>query len=154
MSRKDDKGKLRFSLLPWGSVREVVKIFEHGAEKYGSDNWKTVQDPENRYLNALMRHTVATAEGEKVDADGLDHLACIAANALILLWFRHHKKPTKRYDTGSITLIMKAGSVINSGDRVSFSDVKFEKTCDLVDTVMSFDRLHKGGEYRNAPCAD
>ena len=135
MSRKDDKGKIRFSLIPWKSLREVVKIFEHGATKYGDDNWKTVPQPKTRYMNALLRHATATMEGERTDEDGLDHLACIAANALILLWFRLSEE---RLTYGRATITLQAAGPINFGDLV----------------FMMYRDNPEGKEYSDAPCAD
>lgn len=82
---KADKDKLRFSLLPWKSLTEVVRVFEHGARKYSVDGWKTVPGGRERYTEAIGRHFAAIMCGEKVDEDGLNHLACIAANAMIVL---------------------------------------------------------------------
>jgi hypothetical protein len=91
--RKHDKGKLRYSLLPWRSLAWVVKVLEHGAEKYAPDGWKTVPDARARYHESLLRHIAAIQEGEVLDSgpkgSGLPHLAHVACNALYLLWLEH-----------------------------------------------------------------
>jgi hypothetical protein len=73
---KFDNGKLDYTLLPWDSVDEVVKVLEFGAKKYARDNWKHVDNAEVRYLAAAFRHMVQYNNGEKNDAEtGLSHLA-------------------------------------------------------------------------------
>ena len=85
---KYDTGKLRWSLVPWEAMTVVVWVLQHGAEKYGDDNWKRVDNAKTRYWDALMRHAVLYQQGEKIDPDtGLSHMASIASNALFLLWF-------------------------------------------------------------------
>lgn len=81
---KHDDGKLRWSLIPWDALEEVVRVLEHGARKYGAHNWRLVA-PE-RYREALLRHVAAWAQGGVIDRDsGLPHLAHVAANAFFLL---------------------------------------------------------------------
>lgn len=87
---KDGTGKLRWSLLPFRELQEVVKILEFGANKYSPEGWKTVNDFGNIYTNSLLRHTAKFIMGYELDDEmNLDHLAAIACNALILLWGRH-----------------------------------------------------------------
>ena len=83
---KDDAGKLRWSLLPWGPLRHVVEVMEFGARKYGADSWKHV--PAHRYREALIRHVVALASGEEIDGEsGKHHAAHVVCNALFMLHF-------------------------------------------------------------------
>ena len=85
---KNDQGKLRWDLLPFGSVREIVKVLTYGARKYSPDNWKSVPNPRNRYFAATMRHLDAWWEGEKVDDEtGYSHLAHAGCCLLFLLYF-------------------------------------------------------------------
>ena len=86
MTTKHDDGKLRWDLLPWGATHEVVRVLTFGATKYGASNWRTVEGWRWRYLAAAMRHIVAWARGERVDAESqLPHLAHAAACLLFLL---------------------------------------------------------------------
>lgn len=87
--RKDDAGKLRYTLLPWKAVDEVVRVLEHGAQKYGEDNWQRVPEARRRYLDAALRHIVAvTAAGEDKDRDsGRHHLAHAVCSLLFILEF-------------------------------------------------------------------
>lgn len=83
---KDTVGKLRWTLLPWKALREVVNVLEYGAKKYSADNWKKVE-PE-KYKEAAFRHWIAYIEGEKLDPEtGYSHLAHLTCDILFLLWF-------------------------------------------------------------------
>lgn len=88
--RKDDQGKLRWTLLPWVSVSQIVRVLEFGAEKYAPGNWKKVSNPVDRYADALLRHVIAWTNGEKLDPEsGHHHLAHAGCCVLFLLWFDH-----------------------------------------------------------------
>ena len=83
----DIPGKLRWDLLPYREVGQVVDILTYGAEKYADDNWKFVSDKEKRYFAAAMRHLVAWKEGERNDKEsGKPHLAHAICCLLFLLW--------------------------------------------------------------------
>jgi hypothetical protein len=84
---KHDSGKPRWSLLPIGTVAQVVRVLEFGAAKYALDNWKTVPDARTRYFDALMRHVHAWWAGERNDPEtGCHHLAHAGCCVLFLLW--------------------------------------------------------------------
>lgn len=87
--RKDDKGKPRPSLLPFDVLyKAILPALEHGAHKYGRDNWKIVPDGENRYLDAMFRHLLAHLCGERIDEEsGLPHIWMAATNMLFYIWF-------------------------------------------------------------------
>ena len=76
LGRKYDNEKLRWSLLPLGALQDVVKVLEFGAKKYAPDNWKYVDQAEERYWNAAMRHIIAYKLESPADSEtGLSHLA-------------------------------------------------------------------------------
>lgn len=84
--RKDDGGKLRWSLFPAGTLKEILEVLEIGAKKYDVDNWKKVQDARRRYYDALMRHVESWWSGEVNDPeDGKHHLAHAGCCLLFLL---------------------------------------------------------------------
>lgn len=84
--RKDDAGKTDWGLVPWPAMEIVAAVLQHGAEKYGRDNWKNVTDAQRRYFNAAMRHLLAHQRGELSDADsGRPHLAHAICCLLFLL---------------------------------------------------------------------
>ena len=76
VGKKYDNDKLRWSLLPLGALQDVVKVLEFGAKKYAPDNWKYVDQAEERYWNAAMRHIIAYKLESPADSEtGLSHLA-------------------------------------------------------------------------------
>lgn len=76
IGRKFDSGKPEFSLLPPWALESVAKVLTFGAQKYEIDNWKYVENGEQRYKNAAMRHLNDYMKGEKFDQEtGLNHLA-------------------------------------------------------------------------------
>ena len=84
--RKYDADKTDWSLLPWRSVEQIVRILMFGAQKYDRDNWRLVPNGKTRYFSALMRHLTAHANGEKTDAEsGLTHLAHAGCCLLFLM---------------------------------------------------------------------
>jgi hypothetical protein len=81
---KHDHMKRDFTLLPWDSVEEIVKVLEFGAAKYARDNWKKVEA--DRYVKAAFRHLVAYSQGEQNDKEsGMPHLAHLGCCVLFLL---------------------------------------------------------------------
>lgn len=87
LTTKNDQGKWRFSLIPFGALRSVIAVLEFGATKYAPDNWKTVPDARRRYFDASIRHITAWWGGEKSDDEsGEHHLAHAICCLLFLLW--------------------------------------------------------------------
>ena len=85
--KKNDNGKLQWTLMPFEQLEEVVRVLMKGAEKYGRDNWKNCDDIK-RYKDALMRHVVSYNKGERNDPeDNLPHLAHAICNCLFLMYF-------------------------------------------------------------------
>ena len=84
---KYDTDKLRWDLLPIECIEDCVKILTFGAGKYGPDNWKTLDNFEDRYYAALMRHLTSWRKGERVDDEsGLPSMAHVLCNVVFLLW--------------------------------------------------------------------
>ena len=84
--RKDDSGKLDWSLFPWKGAEAIVRVLMFGARKYAPNNWKKVPDAKRRYFNATIRHMTAWIEGEENDPEtGLPHLAHAGCCVLFLL---------------------------------------------------------------------
>lgn len=90
VSKKADEGKRQWHLLPWQPLESVLEVLEFGAKKYVEDGWRRVENGEQRYRDALMRHAVRLSEDlDAVDAEtGFPEAAHVACNALFLLWFR------------------------------------------------------------------
>lgn len=90
---KLDTNKLRWSLLPYDSLEEVVKVLEFGAIKYAPDNWKQGKGLGTlRVLNSCLRHLFSYLNGEKIDPEtGLSHLAHATCNLLFALHYIKYK---------------------------------------------------------------
>jgi hypothetical protein len=88
VGRKDDTGKPDWSLMLWEQLEEVQAVLDYGAKKYKPYNWMLVDTPSTRYLSAMLRHMVAYAKGDRLDAEsGLPHLAHAICCALFLMYF-------------------------------------------------------------------
>lgn len=84
---KADSGKLRWDLIPWDALTEVVKVLGHGAQKYADRNWERGINY-SRVFAAMQRHAVAWFRGQSDDAESrLSHMAHAACCALFLLAF-------------------------------------------------------------------
>lgn len=80
---KYDSGKPLMGLIPARAELSMAQVLTFGATKYGPDNWRKVENAEQRYLDALMRHVNSHRLGELIDGEtGLPHLAhamcCVA----------------------------------------------------------------------------
>jgi Domain of unknown function (DUF5664) len=86
---KLDYGKPRLGLVLGDfarALRAVGEVGTFGAEKYTDGGWIEVPDGVERYTDALYRHLLAEASGERKDCDsGLAHAAHCAWNALARL---------------------------------------------------------------------
>ena len=87
---KKDAGKLRYDLIPYASLDEVVKVLTLGNKKYPEpeQNWLVNSAPSDvaRYEAAIMRHMSAVFQGEEFDPEmGTDHLAHVACNCLFIM---------------------------------------------------------------------
>ena len=90
---KADAGKLEIDLVPTQLLKDVAEVRMYGNKKYGNtDNWKTVEM--RRYINALLRHTLAFWEdNESVDEESgiahYKHMACNMAFICEMMRWRH-----------------------------------------------------------------
>ena len=81
---KYDSEKPDYSLLPPHALEEAVRALTYGKNKYSRENWKLLDDAENRYFAAAQRHLWAIRRGETHDPEsGLHH----AAHAIVSLMF-------------------------------------------------------------------
>lgn len=99
---KNDSGKNRLGLVLCGfsrSLIEVGKVGTFGAGKYSDGGWVNVQNGEQRYTDALLRHLFASAMGENTDTEsGLSHWAHVAWNALAVLDFMIRETEQRQND--------------------------------------------------------
>ena len=90
---KFDSDKLDYTLVPWAAMEEIVKVLDFGAKKYARDNWKHVQDAEQRYMAAAFRHMTAYAKGQAYDPEtGASHLAHLGCCVLFMLALEQQAK--------------------------------------------------------------
>jgi hypothetical protein len=83
---KHDAGKLRFDLIPPTALTQVVEVLTYGAMKYAPENWRYVDDAEQRYFAAAQRHLWAHKRGGINDPEtGLPHLAHAACCLMFML---------------------------------------------------------------------
>ena len=89
---KFDGEKVQMDLLFEGmpdALEAVGKVMTFGAKKYAPNNWKLVDNAQTRYRGAQIRHALAQAKGEVVDAESLlphaAHEACCVLFKLQLL---------------------------------------------------------------------
>lgn len=86
-AKKYDSGKTRFDLVPIECIEYLAKIYTMGANKYGDNNWQGLDNFQDRYYSALMRHLAAHRKGEYRDEEsGYFHIGHAAWNAIALLW--------------------------------------------------------------------
>lgn len=70
---------VRFDLIDAKAMFEMAKVLDHGAKKYGANNWRKI-DVED-HLNHLLMHTYAYLAGDRTD-EHLSHILCRATFAL------------------------------------------------------------------------
>lgn len=86
--QKDDKEKNRLDLIEPEFIEGVGKVLTFGANKYEPNNWQKVDDAEDRYYAAALRHLIAWRRGEKTDPEsGISHLDHVACNIMFLQHF-------------------------------------------------------------------
>jgi|TARA_R110000744_G_scaffold91126_1_gene176964 hypothetical protein len=87
--KKFDGGKTRYDLVPPKIIQGIAEVLTFGANKYGANNWKSVDDPE-RYVGALYRHLEAYRRGEFIDPEsGFSHLEHASTNLAFLIELGH-----------------------------------------------------------------
>lgn len=84
---KDNIGvyKAPLSLVPIKALIEESIAYESGKLKYGKTNWRAAPVSASVYLDALLRHAFAYADGEERDEEGTHNLGAVRACAGILL---------------------------------------------------------------------
>lgn len=83
---KHDSGKTQYHLMPVAALEQINRVLMHGAKKYGDGNWRNVENAQQRYYNAAMRHMQAWLDNEDMDPEsGLPHLAHAACSLLFII---------------------------------------------------------------------
>lgn len=115
---KHDKGKPMLSLLPANALAEVARVMEHGAEKYGADNWKRAPSPVP-YVDAALRHLFhqGRAPFSLKDPDSsLPALAHAAASCLIALELALREGKVPSSDRPPVMDPVRRGPIVGPGD--------------------------------------
>ena len=83
---KADTDKPDWSLVPFEALEGMVRVLEHGAEKYSRNNWQTNGGFKwTRLVSSTLRHLFAWARGQDLDPDsGLNHIYHCQCNLLFL----------------------------------------------------------------------
>ncbi len=85
--RDSNAGKGRFDLIPALPLKRLAQLYQRGAEKYGSNNWRRgVNLP--RYIDSAMRHINDFQAGERDE----DHLIAAAWNLFSYVWTEQEVK--------------------------------------------------------------
>lgn len=72
--------------IPPHAELAVARVLTFGASKYSRDNWALVENAEERYMDAALRHINAYRRGEPVDTEtGESHLAHAICCLMFLL---------------------------------------------------------------------
>lgn len=87
-AKRHNEGKLDWTLIPFESLEEVVRVFAFGASKYGKENYQKGEGLSlETYHQSMLRHLITSVKGESCDKESqLDHVAHLAANCLMYLW--------------------------------------------------------------------
>jgi len=111
---KYDKGKLRMSLISPEFVKGLAEVLTFGAAKYQASSWQYLENAEERYRDALLRHLYAYLSGEVNDQEsGLSHLKHISANVMFL---EHFERTNARNTTAwveSLSVPKTTNPIIN-----------------------------------------
>ena len=105
---KYDSAKPKMNLLPPKAILEVAKVLTFGAEKYDAENWRKLDDLQNRYTAGALRHIFAHMDGEELDPEtNLSHLAhalcCLLFKLEIELEERIKKEESRETDSTEYT---------------------------------------------------
>jgi len=93
--KKFDEGKPRFDLIDPEFEHALAQVLTLGANKYGADNWRDLEDAEHRYVAACKRHLNRRQRGEPLDREsGLSHTVHAACNLMFLYWMENHNEDT------------------------------------------------------------
>ncbi len=81
--------KPRYDLIPVEVLKRIAARFEHGALKYGENNWRLGSKEEAKiFKQAAHRHLFQWANDEQ---DGEDHAAALLTDVIMHEWLTKHK---------------------------------------------------------------
>ncbi|MEO9257050.1 MAG: dATP/dGTP diphosphohydrolase domain-containing protein, partial [Crocinitomicaceae bacterium] len=87
-----NSNKLRWSLVDFDALEDMVKVLDFGSKKYADNNWKKGLKT-TEIFESIMRHLSAYMRGEEFDLEsGLPHTGHILCNAMFLSYMEKYKK--------------------------------------------------------------
>lgn len=92
---KFDDNKPDYSLLPPNALDDVVKVLTYGAQKYDRNNWKKLENLDDRYFAAAQRHLWALQKGETFDDETDIHHGAHAICCMMFLVEFYYVQNTK-----------------------------------------------------------
>jgi hypothetical protein len=81
---KQSKVVVRLDLVPVLAEIAVGEILQHGAEKYGEENWRKISDP-MEHLNHALIHARLFQAGDQSEGNPVGHLARATCRMLFAL---------------------------------------------------------------------
>ena len=97
VGKKFDSDKPMMQLLPSKALVEVSKVLSFGANKYGKENWRELDDLQDRYTGGTLRHIFAHMDDEFKDPEtNYSHLAHAVCGLLFKLEIELEKDKEKR----------------------------------------------------------
>ena len=83
---KHDSDKVLMGCIPPTAEVLLGMVLTYGAQKYSRENWRLIDNLEDRYMDACLRHINLHRRGEEVDPEsGLPHLGHAATCLMYLL---------------------------------------------------------------------
>ena len=81
---RENKNKLKWSLVSFSALKPMVEVLMFGANKYDAHNWKKGLKW-TEILESMQRHIISFMEGEDNDKESkLYHVGHILCNAMFL----------------------------------------------------------------------
>ena len=97
VGKKFDSDKPMMQLLPSKALVEVSKVLSFGANKYGKENWRELDDLQDRYTGGTLRHIFAHMDDEFKDPEtNYSHLAHAVCGLLFKLEIEVEKDKEER----------------------------------------------------------
>lgn len=89
-NRDIQEGKPRYDLIPGELLKRLAELYERGAIKYGSQNWKKAETEEeiNRFKASAWRHFVSWDNNWDTEED---HAISTIWNIIAYEWHIKHK---------------------------------------------------------------
>ena len=86
VARKEDKGKLRYDLIPPQALQLLAEVYTHGAQKYGDHNYLEGDGLDrSRIVGGIKRHIESYLMGMDMDEEGQHNLAAAAWGCFTLI---------------------------------------------------------------------